>query len=151
MMKRLIIQCLALCCVLTLGATEPQKKFSPEKYQADMEQFITREASLSPQEAAAFFPLLREMLKKQRSLYNQMKAEGKIKPADEESCRKLIQKRDQMELELKSIQQVYHNKFLNVLSASKVYDVIKAQDRFHRRMFKNWGRNGNRPAPKKEP
>jgi len=56
-----------------------------------------------------------------------------------------------MELELKSIQQVYHNKFLNVLSASKVYDVIKAQDRFHRRMFKNWGRNGNRPGPKKEP
>jgi hypothetical protein len=87
------------------------------------------------------------MHKKQRCVYNQMKALGKIKPAEESECRKSIQKRDELELELKSIQQTYHNKFLGVLSASKVFDVIKAEDRFHRKTFRNWG-NGKRPEKK---
>lgn len=138
-MKKLIIGCVVFICSLSAHATDPQQKFSPEKYQADLEQFITNEASLTPQEAAKFFPLFREMQKKQRSIYAKMKAEEKIKPVDEENCKKFIQMRDQVELELKSIQQTYHNRFFNVLPASKVFDVIKAEDRFHRRMFRNWG------------
>jgi hypothetical protein len=133
--------------LLAVSAQEPKKKFSPEKFQAELEQFITNEACLTPQEATKFFPLYREMHKKQRSVYNQMKALGKIKPAEESECRKSIQKRDELELELKSIQQTYHNKFLGVLSASKVFDVIKAEDRFHRKTFRNWG-NGKRPEKK---
>lgn len=139
-MKKLLLNCVFLILAMGSNAETPQQKFSPEKFQADMEQFITKEAGLTPQEAADFFPMLREMQSKQRALYNQMRADGKIKPADEESCRKSIQKRDQIELELKSIQQTYHNKFFNVLPASKVYDVIKAEDKFHRGMFRNWGR-----------
>jgi len=126
---------------LTVSAQEQQKqKFSPEKFQADLEQFITKEACLTPQESTRFFPLYREMLKKQRGIYNQMKALGKIKPAEEAECRKAIQKRDELELELKGILQTYHNKFLGVLSASKVFDVIKAEDRFHRKTFRNWSK-----------
>lgn len=146
-MKRIVIACLAVLMLLAVSAQEPKKKFSPEKFQAELEQFITNEACLTPQEATKFFPLYREMHKKQRCVYNQMKALGKIKPAEESECRKSIQKRDELELELKSIQQTYHNKFLGVLSASKVFDVIKAEDRFHRKTFRNWG-NGKRPEKK---
>ena len=141
-MKRLIVNCLAVLFALGVSAQMPtQQKFSPEKYQADMEQYIAKAAGLTPQEAAAFFPLLREMQQKQRALYNQMMAESKIKPADEKACKKVIQKRDQVELELKSIQQTYHNKFLSVLPASKVFDVIKAEDQYHRGLLRNMGRN----------
>ena len=70
-----------------------------------------------------------------------MMAESKIKPADEKACKKVIQKRDQVELELKSIQQTYHNKFFSVLPASKVFDVIKAEDQYHRGLLRNMGRN----------
>ncbi|MBQ1773360.1 MAG: hypothetical protein IIZ97_03825, partial [Prevotella sp.] len=42
-----------------------QQKFDPERYQADLEQFITSEACLTPQESARFFPVYREMMKKQ--------------------------------------------------------------------------------------
>ncbi|MBP5799370.1 MAG: hypothetical protein J6W43_05625 [Prevotella sp.] len=141
-MKRLIVNCLAFFCVMGVWAQMPtQQRFSPEKFQADMEQYLAKEAGLTPREAAAFFPLLREMQNKQRALYNQMMAESKIKPADEKACKKMIQKRDQMEVELKSIQQTYHNKFLGVLPASKVFDLIKAEDQYHRGMLRNWGRN----------
>ena len=127
-MKRLLF---SLSVVLFLSvsafADEPQK-FSPEKFQAEMEQFITQEACLTPEEAAKFFPLLREMHQKQRAIQMQIKKECKIKPVDEAECKKCVQKRDVYELEL-------------VLPASKVYDVIKAEDRFHRRAFKNWSQN----------
>lgn len=144
-MKKLIVNCLFLLFAFGVNAEEPQQKFSPEKFQADMEAFITKEACLTPQEAAAFFPLYREMQKKQRVLYSQMQAEGMIKPASEKACKKLIQKRDQVELELKAIQQTYHNKFFGVIPASKVWEVIKAEDRFHRGMFRNWGRGFQPP------
>ena len=138
-MIRRKISILMIILVMTLGAYAQEQKFSPEKFQAELEQFITNEACLTPQEATRFFPLYREMQKKQRSVYNQMRALGKIKPVEESECRKAIQKRDELELELKGIQQSYHNRFFSVLSASKVFDVIKAEDRFHRKTFKNWG------------
>ena len=122
-----------------------QQKFSPEKYQADLEQYITKEACLTPQEAAAFFPLFREMQKKQRALYNRMRDDVRIKPTDEAACKKMIQKRDQVELELKSIQQTYHNKFFSVMPASKVFDVIKAEDNYHRGLLRNMGGMGRAP------
>ena len=160
-MRRLII---GLFCLATLGASAQdfpqqgfprqnrfqqggfsqqngqQQRFSPEKYQADLEQYITKEACLTPQEASAFFPLFREMQKKQRALYNKMREDVRIKPTDEAACKKMIQKRDQVELELKSIQQTYHNKFFSVISASKVFDVIKAEDQYHRGLLRNMGR-----------
>lgn len=132
-----------------LSAQEKRQKFSPEKYQAELEQFITSEACLTQQEAAKFFPLYREMQKKQRNVFNQMKALRKVKPTEEAECRKSIQKRDELELELKSILQTYHNKFFGILSASKVFDVIKAEDHFNRKMFKNWG-NDRKPQEKQK-
>ena len=119
---------------------QPQQRFSPEKYQADLEQYITKEACLTPKEAAAFFPLLREMQKKQRALYNKMREDVRIKPTDEAACKKMIQKHDQVELELKSIQQTYHNKFFSVIPASKVFDVIRAEDSYRRGLLRNMGR-----------
>jgi hypothetical protein len=139
-MKRLIAICLFGLFFAAVSADNPQRKFSPEKFQAELEQYITSEASLSPQEAAAFFPLYREMQKKQRCIFNQKRKLGTVKPVDEQECMRAIQKRDQLELELKSIQQTYHNKFFGVLPASKVFDVIKAEDRFYRKSFRNWGK-----------
>lgn len=80
------------------------------------------------------------MQRKQRAIYDRMRQMGKVKPQDEAGCQKAIQEHDNIEVELKRIQQTYHNKFLDILPASKVYDVIKAEDHFHRRMLKRWSR-----------
>ena len=141
-MKRIIVAGLMFLLVLGVNAAEPQNKFSPEKFQADLEQFITKEASLTPQEATKFFPLYREMQTKQRNVYNEMMKLGQVKPAQEAECKKAIQKRDELELELKSILQSYHNKFFKLIPASKVFDVIRAEDRFFRHSFRNWGQGG---------
>ena len=144
-MKRLTTILIAL--VLAVAAIpqghKPQPpKFSPEKFQADLEQFITKEACLTPQEAAKFFPVYKEMQAKQRAVYDRQRQLGWGKPADEKGCEKAIRQRDEYDLELKRIQQTYHNKFLSIISASKLYDVIKAEDRFHRQMLRGWNRGG---------
>lgn len=119
---------------------QKRERFSPEKFQAELEQFITKEACLTPKEAAAFFPVYKEMLKKQRAIFDRQRQEGRVKPADEQGCEKAIRQRDENELELKRILQTYHNKMLSVIPASKLYDVLDAEDRFHRQKLKNWSR-----------
>ena len=136
-MKKILTIVVILLTALTVKAETPQQ-FSPEKFQADLEQFITNEANLTPEESKKFFPLYREMQQKQRVVFKQMKDLGVKKPADEAACKKALEKRDELELEQKRIQQNYHKQFLNVLPASKVYDVIKAENHFHRTAFRKW-------------
>ena len=148
LVKRVLPFCLLTFLPLTASATEPQQ-FSPEKFQADMEQFITKEAQLTSEEVAKFFPLYREMQQKQRAVWNQMKNLGRNKPADEAAIKQAVQKRDELELEQRRIIQTYHNKFFKVLPASKVYDVIIAETKFHRAAIRNW--RGHQANKKHQP
>ena len=142
-MKALWLSLFHLFTFSPLMAQE-NRKFSPEKFQAEMEQFITKEANLTPEEAAKFFPLFREMQQKQRAIFEKVRKEGFVKPVDDASCRKLVERRDANELEQKKIQQLYHQRFFSVISPSKVFDVLIAEERFHRRAFRNWGQGNNK-------
>lgn len=145
-MRRLLFLTV-ITIMIALGAfAEEQQKFSPEKFQADLEQYITTEAGLTNDEAAKFFPLYREMQQKQRVVYNKIHELFKL-PHDEASCKRAIQRRDQLEIELKQIAQTYHNKFLRVIPASKVIGTIVAEDKFHRRAFRKFGQR-NRDSKK---
>ena len=147
-MKKLTFIFLSLLFALTVTAQEGQQRadrFSPERFQAALEQFITKEACLTPQEAAKFFPIYKEMQAKQRAVFERQRQLAKVKPTDDKGCEKAIRQRDEYDLELKRIQQTYHNKFLSVISASKLYDVLVAEDRFHRQMLRGW----NHGRPKK--
>ena len=88
------------------------------------------------------------MKQKSRVIFDRMRQLGKNKPADEAGCRDVIRQRDKLDLELKKIQQTYHEKFLTVIPASKLFDVIKAEEKFHRRMLRK--ANGNNPPQRKK-
>ena len=145
-MRRLLFFTVLMLMIALGASAEEQQKFSPEKFQADLEQYITTEAGLTTEEAAKFFPLYREMQQKQRVVYNKMHELFKL-PHDEASCKRAVQRRDQLEIELKQIAQTYHNKFLRVLPASKVIGTIVAEDKFHRRAFRKFGQR-NRDSKK---
>lgn len=138
---------LMLLMAMSLQAQENIGQFSPEKFEADLKEFIVKEASLTQKESEAFFPVFNEMRIKQRQLFDRQRKLGREKPQDEKGCQKTIRERDNIELDFKRIQQTYHEKFLEILPASKVYDIIKAEDHFHRRMMRNWGQRPNRPRP----
>ena len=134
-MKKLSLLLLALMTSVIICAQAQQQKFSPEKFDAELQEYITNEAKLTPQEAAKFFPIYREMQTKQRALFERQRNVVFIRPQDEAGCLKAIRERDEIEVEMKRIQQTYHEKFLEMLSASKVYAILRAEDLFHRRML----------------
>ncbi len=154
-MRRLVV--IAVTLLLTMGITAQgngqTQKFSPEKFDAELQQFITTEAKLTPEESAKFFPIYKEMQAKMRGIFEKQRILGKTTPTDEASCLKAIKERDETDLEMKRIQKAYHEKFLKQLPASKVYAIIQAEDKFHRRMLKRWSHGksqqqqwGPRPA-----
>jgi len=147
-MKRFCSLLFTLLLVLVVSAqpgnNNQGSKFSPQQFDADLQKFITEQAALTPQEAARFFPVYKEMLHKQRMLFGRQRMLSREKPADEHACQKVIQERDQIDVELKRIQEQYHNKFLELLSPSKVYDVIMAEDKFHRGKLRQWGNGRQR-------
>lgn len=113
-----------------------------------MEEYITREASLTTQEGELFFPLFREMHQKQRTIYGRIRSLSKDKPSDGQSCAEVIKECDKLNIELKEIEKKYHEKMLKVLPATKVYEAINAESRFHRRMMKGWQKPDGKPDDK---
>lgn len=143
----------AFAFVLCLHAQDGgrQHRFSPEKFDAELRQFITDEAKLTEQEAAKFFPVYKEMQTKQRVVFGRQMALGKNKPEGEKACLEAIRQRDQNDLEMKRIQQAYHEKFLELLPASKVYAILRAEDMFHRRMLKRGDPNRKQQPQRSRP
>ena len=149
-MKKQIILLILMFVTLAVSAQpDKRQKFDPAKFDADLEQFITTEVGLTPQEAAAFFPLYREMVSKQRVFFNEMKRYRHLDTNDHKACEEAIEKRDKMDVQIKELQQEYHRKFIKVLPAGKVFNIIRAEDKFHRQAFRRMAKPENKNGGKK--
>lgn len=150
MMKKNILNCsmgqilrttmLMILMLCTFGVANGQHRkrppFNPAKFEADLEQFITVNACLSPSQAASFFPVYRQMMKKQRALFDEMRRLRMTNPKDNEACEEAIRKQDELDIQIKQLQQEYHGRFLMMLPANKVLSIIKAEEKFHRQIFR---------------
>lgn len=129
-----------MICIASV-AEQPQGRkhpdgFNPKRFQAELEQFITTNACLTPQEAAKFFPVYRQMGKKMRMIFDEMRRFRHVNPNDNAACAEAIRRQDELDIQLKQLQQEYHARFMTILSPNKVFGVIKAEERFHRQAFR---------------
>lgn len=134
MKKFLLILVIALTTQQVYGYGH--RKFDPKKFEVELEQFIVTEAALTPQEASEFFPIYKEMQRKQRMLYNKGRRYRHIDMEDEKSSLEAIKNRDEIEVQIKKLQQQYHIKFCKILPAKKVLRIIRAEEKFHRQAFR---------------
>ncbi|MBQ7419777.1 MAG: hypothetical protein IJV17_03430 [Prevotella sp.] len=146
MKKVFVLWTLLMVTTITMAQ---EKKFSPEKFEADLEAFVTKEAKLTDEEAKKFFPLFRELHQKQRDIYRRMRQAGKSKPADDKAAAETIVLCDKLTIEAKQLEQKYHNKMIKEIPASKVYQAINAENRFHRKMMKGWQASKGKPMGKR--
>ena len=147
-MKRFAVVLYLMCLVLALSAQGHggMGGFSPEKFDAELKKFITKEAGLTQKEADKFFPLYKEMQQKQRALFGKQQQLERQRPTDEKACENAIRQHDEIDLELRRIQQLYHNKMLKAIPASKLYEAMKAES--HRQHFRNWSYGPRMPRRK---
>lgn len=133
---------IALLVMAVAGmSAQPHKKggkgaFSPEKFQAEMEQYIVSHAALTPAESARFFPVYRKMGKKMRMLFDEMRRWRQFTPKSNDACAEAIRRQDEIDIQLKQLQQEYHARFMLILPAKKVMEIIKAEEQFHREAFR---------------
>ena len=125
-----------------------QNRFDPQKFQMALESYITREAKLTQKEAAAFFPLYKKLQSEQRALFQKGSKARWVKPATEQECRSAIEEHDNIDLQIKKLQKQYHQRFLKVVSASKLYDILKAEDRFHKQSIRKFTERVGKPHRK---
>lgn len=118
------------------NAKKQRPPFDPKRFEAELEQYITTHAGLTPREAARFFPVYRQMMKKMRSHFDAMRRFHYVNPKDERACMEAIRRQDELDIEMKQLQQEYHSRFLYILPASKVLRILKAEEQFHRQAFK---------------
>ena len=59
-----------------------------------------------------------------------------IENQDDKECAEAIRNNDANDIELKKCQREYHEKFMKILPASKVFRIIRSEDKFHRRVFR---------------
>ncbi len=138
-MKRLFLTLISIAfLLLTASSQSRDKRLSKENYQAQLEQFIIQEAQFTAKEAADFRVIFKEMQNKQRKTFEAMKDIWHKPGRGEKECAEAIRQKDKMDIELKNLQQQYHNKLLKVIPASKVFKAIIAEDKFHRQMLRKW-------------
>lgn len=138
-MKRLFLTLISTAfLLLTASSQSRDKRLSKENYQAQLEQFIIQEAQFTAKEAADFRVIFKEMQNKQRKTFEAMKDIWHKPGRGEKECAEAIRQKDKMDIELKNLQQQYHNKLLKVIPASKVFKAIIAEDKFHRQMLRKW-------------
>lgn len=136
MKKILLFSFFALFAVMASA----QHKFDPAKFRAELHQYIITEAGLTQAEQKKFFPIYDEMRDKQRAIYEKMRGIRKQRPSTETACRSAIIQKDNLDVQLREVERTYHQRFLKVLDATKVYNVIMAEERFHRRTFRKFNK-----------
>lgn len=139
-MKRLLSIAILTILTMTLMAQNNGKKFDPASFIREQEAFITKEAQLTQQEANAFFPVFREMQNKMRTIFKQQRELMHKQPQNDAEAQKFICDADNLDMQLKKIQQIYHCKFCKVISAKKVMKCIQAEERFKHNMMSRFAK-----------
>lgn len=143
-LKKIITFIMFLSVVSLSVRAQGKGGFDPVRFEAELEQFIAVEARLTPNEAARFFPVYHDMRKKQMAYFCQDRYFRHIDTSDDKACAEAIAKHDENDIAMKELQHKYHRKFMKFLSPSKVYMVIRAEEKFHRQLF----HHGNRMKAK---
>lgn len=127
-----------------------RKQFDADAFRKDMETYIVHHASLSDDEAAAALPLLRDMH------HHMLKANEEARDirksvkgnATETEARQALDKILALGQRESALRAEFMNKIAAKVGAAKAIAIMKAEDRFHRQMFRNGARgaNGNHPA-----
>ncbi len=152
-MQKIIIAFLFSLCVISASAqtagTPEKGAFSPKEFEANLEKYVIKEAGITAKEAEKFLPVYREMRQKQIDIMDAERKTQTKKPATEKECEATIKAHDNAEIQLKKIVQTYHNKMLEIIPASKIMKVTRAENQFHRDSFRQMHDNPKPPRPRK--
>lgn len=148
-----ILFSMLLTAVCFADEFQDRPRFSPQEFMQKREEFIIKNAGLSPAEAASFFPLYRQFEKEK------MKIEKKIgglmhkafdSGVDEKEAQSIISEIDKLQLQKVKLENSYHQKYRKAITAQKILRVFQADWLFSRHVLKQMAKpRHERPRPQK--
>ncbi len=136
------------------GNPPRRNRISKEEFRNQVQDFITKNAELTEEEAKAFFSIFNEYKDKQMGIHKSIRLLKKEppQPADEDDYQESVMKIAQFNCELAELDVVYYKKLCKAVSARKFFKILSLEDQMHRNILRNYngrqnkrGGNGNRP------
>ena len=120
--------------------------FNKQEFRQRMQGFITKEASLTEEEAKAFFPIYNEYKDKQRQIHMSINKLKKNTPNsnDEKAYEKCLMEMAELNAEMAGLDSVYYKKICKAISAEKFFKILNIEDRMHRKMLQNYNKPRSR-------
>lgn len=115
-------------------------QFSAAEYWRQQKAFFTEKASLTEDEANAFFPLYNELQQKKRELNRDIRRimrEAASTGASEEQSLKAIDAQAETNIKIAQLEKEYLQKFKKVLPASKILKIQNAEEQFNSQILKD--------------
>lgn len=130
-------------CEIPRDQQDPHRRhksgFDPEAYFRKMEAYITEQAGLTAAEGKAFFPMFREAKRQQRELSRKIKKQMRRlsqENPNEATCNQILAEVQNLHLQEAQLQNAALREWRKVLSAKKVLKVLKAENEFGRKTFR---------------
>ncbi len=138
-MKRHFLLFIILGICLTLQAQQKREKCSEEEFRAKKEAYIRKQAGLTEEEAAKFFPIYHDLHKRKKALNAtawENAKKGKDPKTTEKEYEEILNEFIVTEEQNNALDKEYLKKYQTVLSNQKIYMVLQAEIKFHRNMLK---------------
>jgi hypothetical protein len=130
---------------------DQKQKFDKQSFQARRNAYITAEAGLTADEAAAFIPLDNELKQKQfdsgRECRRRNRESRAKKQLSDDACLKLIDCNIETRIKEAQLEKEYYEKFKRILPPQKLYKYQQADFKFMREFMREGER---RPRPRDE-
>lgn len=114
-------------------------KLSKEEFRNIQEKFITEKANLTTKEAKQFFPLYFELQDKKTALNKEAWKKirkGKEENVSESEYGQLIEDVIETRIQIDKLDLEYVRKYKKILSAKKIFEIQRAEMKFHRELLK---------------
>ena len=130
-----IVLILALVSTGILFAQNADKEAMKEKIEAHKIAFITEKVSLTPEEAASFWPIYNQMQEEMKSFRKKEDKRPDTENMSGEELEQMVQERFKVAQAQLDLKKDYHSKFTNVLSIEKVVTLYHAEKEFRKEMI----------------
>lgn len=130
---------MCLTAIIAQSTNEKKGRMGADEFKQRYQLYITQQAKLTQEEAAAFFPIYNECQEKKHNLNNQiwkLRKEVRGKSLSEKEYQRIIEDIAKLRIQIDELDQSYIPLYHKVLSYKKIFDVQEAESRFHREMLK---------------
>lgn len=144
-MKRLVLLLTMVLAVASLNAQDRRnrERLTPEQFQARQQEYLTKVAELTEQEAKEFFPLYFEMKQKQKTMQDEawkLFREGRDNNAKEGSYKEINDAFTESQLNSARLEKEYLDKFRKILPDKKIFLIRSAEMGFRTNMVRDMWR-----------